>query len=169
MQKKDTVIMPFCWLKKESKGLPLSSHLSLTISTQATCDSEWKHATNTNITNSPGSSELNANKLDNNVFIPEFDQGRCGFSTITQEEVQRLSNKKMTTTETKTLLESIHADKQFREKVLNADTMAERMEIIWAKGFSCSTNELYMILDTLIEKKSDEGGCLFSLWGNKIS
>ncbi len=161
--------MPFCRLKKESKEQPLSSHLSLTISTQATCESEWKHATNTNVTNCPGYSELNANKPDNNLFIPEFNQVHCGFSTITQEEVQRLSNKKMTTAETKALLERIQSDKQFREKVLNADTMAERMEIIWAKGFSCSTNELHMILDTLIDKKNDESECHFSLWGNKIS
>ena len=92
----------------------------------------------------------------------------CGFATITEDEVKRLRNTKMTTEETTSLFERIHADQQFREKLLASGNMSERMEIIWSKGFSCSANELRGILETFMPQKSEAAENNFSLWGNKI-
>jgi len=74
----------------------------------------------------------------------------------------------MTPADTTAILERLQADKQFRDRVLTAKTMAERIEVIGAKGFSCSANELGIILDTFVDKKNDNRGNNFTLWGNKI-
>jgi len=74
----------------------------------------------------------------------------------------------MTTADTNAIHEKLQADKQFRDRVLTAETMAERMEIIGTKGFSCSANELRILLDRFINKKNDDSRNNFTLWGNKV-
>jgi len=148
--------MGFSWSKKEAKEPPLSSRLPVTIG----------RATKAQPTEQPR--HLNNKTVETIDVFPAHNGVHCGFSTMTRQEVQQLNKKTMTTAETTALLESIQANKKFRDKIVAASTMAERMEIIGAKGFSCSTNELRTILNTVIDEKPDDVENNFTLWGNKI-
>ncbi len=149
--------MVFSWFNKQAKEPPLSSNRHIKIGKSA-------------ITQPTKSSQYVKNKRADNIdVIPEHNGVHCGFSTMTRQEVQQLNNKKMTTAEATALLESIQADKRFRDKIVAASTMAERMEIVGAKGFSCSAHELRTILNTVSDEKQEDTENNFTLWGNKIS
>ena len=60
----------------------------------------------------------------------------------------------MSTAESKRLLKRVHADERFRNRVISANNMMERMEIILSKGFDCSKDEVQRILDQYREEGS---------------
>ena len=75
----------------------------------------------------------------------------------------------MNIADSEALLARLHTDEKFRDRVFAANTMAECMEIVGAKGFSCSAYELRIVMDKFIRENSTEHGSSFTLWGNKIT
>lgn len=72
-------------------------------------------------------------------------------------------------TESQFLLGKLQTDEVFRNKVLGAHTMAERTEVIAAKGFSCSIAQIRAVLAELLGESQAESKTMFTLWGNKIT
>jgi len=154
--------MPFNWLKKQATEPEPSSRLQVKISTKAITEARKEAQL------SEQAIQFNGNIAEDNVFIPAHNEGYCGFVTLVPDKEQPSSNQKMTSSDINAVREKLQADKQFRDKVLTVETMAERMELISAKGLSCSANELRIILDTFVDKKNDDSRNNFTLWGNKI-
>ncbi len=51
------------------------------------------------------------------------------------------------------LLKRVRGDERFRNRIITANNMMERMEIILSRDFDCTKDEVQMVLD----KYSEEG------------
>lgn len=94
--------------------------------------------------------------------------GRCGFATGTQDTINQPRSNDMTIAQSKALYERLQADEVFRNRVLAANGMEKRMEIIESYGFDCSNDEVQMALNKYSTNTSSDICENYTLWGNRI-
>ncbi|NTV07911.1 MAG: Nif11-like leader peptide family natural product precursor [Chlorobium limicola] len=74
----------------------------------------------------------------------------------------------MTIAQSKALYERLQADEVFRNRILAANEMEKRMEIIESYGFDCSNDEVQMVLNKYSVNTSPDICENYTLWGNRI-
>lgn len=94
--------------------------------------------------------------------------GRCGFATGTQDTINQPRSNDMTIAQSKALYERLQADEVFRNRILAANEMEKRMEIIESYGFDCSNDEVQMALNKYSTNTSSDICENYTLWGNRI-
>jgi len=175
--------MPFNWHKRAAKEQPSSSRLQIKVFSTTNSDipesAEWSKA-------KAGAEQpdqlrlMNENKKRVLDLVNAPMNGHCGFATMTQENDQKSNNNDVTiAVAAKALFIKLKTDEEFRERILTSSSSVERMQIIEAEGFGCSTYELRMVmewylngngieLNRVIGEKNAATGNNFSLWGKKI-
>jgi hypothetical protein len=94
--------------------------------------------------------------------------GRCGFATGTQNEINQPGNNNMTIVQSKALLERLQTDEIFRNEVLAADGIEKCMALIESSGYDCTTDEVQMVVNKYAADTTSETCEKFTLWGNRI-
>jgi predicted ribosomally synthesized peptide with nif11-like leader len=75
----------------------------------------------------------------------------------------------MTISQSKALFKKLKVDERFRNRLLAAESMAERMEIVSAQGFDCSKDEIKTVIELVAEQKRVDNYAHFTLWGNRVN
>jgi len=151
--------MLFNWLKKQKKEPPSSSRSTIII---ASGDSA---ALNGNIHRHEQQLQTSLKGLSTN----KENGGHCGFATGETDTIEKSDRDLMSAEKPSALQEKLRADELFRVRLLTANSIDERREIIEAADIFCSTQELQETLDSYVKENAIEVFDNRSLWGNRVT